>query len=124
DEAYNTVSGQNSNNTVRVTNAFMDAVKKDQDWDLTWRTSGKVARTVKASALWDKIAHASWSCADPGLQYDTTINEWHTGPEDGRISGSNPCSEYMFLDDTARNLASINLAHFYDAESRKFDVAK
>ncbi len=121
-EGYNTVSGQNSNNSVRVTDDFMRAVETDGDWQLTWRTSGEVARTVKAQHLWTKINYAAWSCADPGLQYDTTVNEWHTCPRDGRINASNPCSEYMFLDDTACNLASINLAHFYDTESGAFDV--
>lgn len=124
DAAYNTVSGQNSNNTVRVTNAFMEAVDRDKDWQLTWRTTGEVAKTVKAPKLWDQIAYSAWMCADPGLQFDTTINEWHTCLADGRIRGSNPCSEYMFLDDTACNLASINLTHFYDADSGEFDVEK
>ncbi len=122
DEAYNTVSGQNSNNTVRVTNDYMTAVERDEAWHLRWRTNNEVARTIQARHLWDEIAFASWSCADPGLQFDTTINEWHTCPEDGRINGSNPCSEYMFLDDTACNLASINLAHFYNPETGIFDV--
>ncbi len=121
-DAYNTVSGQNSNNSVRVTNEFMENVGHDRNWDLKWRTSGKVAKTIKARQLWDQISYAAWSCADPGLQYDTTINEWHTCAEDGRINGSNPCSEYMFLDNTACNLASINLAHFYDAKSGQFQV--
>ncbi len=123
DEAYNTVSGQNSNNSVRVTNDFMAAVEQDGDWDLTWRTSGEVSKTVKARKLWHDIGQAAWASADPGLQFDTTVNEWHTCPEDGRINGSNPCSEYMFLDDTACNLASINLAHFYDAETGVFNAA-
>lgn len=121
-EAYNTVSGQNSNNSIRVTNEYMEAVSHDRSWDLTWRTTGGVARTIKARQLWDQIGYAAWACADPGLQFDTTINEWHTCPEDGRINGSNPCSEYMFLDNTACNLASINLAHFYNAETGQFDV--
>ena len=111
-EAYVTVSGQNSNNSVRVTNAFMKAVENDEDWNLTWRTSKGIARTVKARHLWNKINLSAWQSADPGLQYDTTINEWHTCPVDGRINGSNPCSEYMFLDDTACNLASLNLGTF------------
>lgn len=122
DEAYNTVSGQNSNNTVRVTKEFMQAVQNNSNWQLRWRTTGEVARTIKARDLWEQIAEAAWLCADPGLQFDTTINEWHTCPEDGRIRGSNPCSEYMFLDDTACNLASINLAHFYNSDSDNFDV--
>ena len=121
-EAYATVSGQNSNNSVRVTRQFLDAVKADSDWDLTWRTDGAASKTVKASGLWSQIADAAWQCADPGLQYDTTINEWHTCPESGRINASNPCSEYMFLDDTACNLASINLIRFYDPETQQLDL--
>jgi len=120
-DAYQTVSGQNSNNSVRIKNGFMDAVAKDGDWDLLRRTDGKPARTLKAKDLWEQIAYAAWSCADPGLQFDTTINEWHTCPKDGRINASNPCSEYMFLDDTACNLASSNLLKFVD-ESGKFDI--
>jgi ribonucleoside-diphosphate reductase alpha chain len=115
-EAYNTVSGQNSNNSVRVTNEFMQAVVEDKEWNLINRTDGKIAKTVRARDLWRKIAVSAWKSADPGLQYDTTINDWHTCPADGRINGSNPCSEYMFLDDTACNLASLNLAHFLDDE--------
>ncbi len=117
-KAYQTVSGQNSNNSVRIPNAFFKVLEEDGDWPLTRRTTGKVAKTVKARELWDKIAWAAWICADPGTQYDTTINEWHTCPEDGRINASNPCSEYMFLDDTACNLASLNLATFYDEDGR------
>ena len=108
-EAYLTVSGQNSNNSVRVTNTFLDAVEADGDWTLTRRIDGKVHKTMRARDLWEQIAHAAWASADPGLQYDTTINEWHTCPNSGRINASNPCSEYMFLDDTACNLASVNL---------------
>ncbi len=111
-EAYNTVSGQNSNNSIRVTNAFLEAVKKDADWPLINRVDGKVAKVVRARALWDQIGHAAWACADPGIQFHDTINEWHTCPEDGPIRASNPCSEYMFLDDTACNLASMNLLAF------------
>ncbi len=111
-EAYLTVSGQNSNNSVRVTNDFLEAVEQDKQWHLLRRKDGKVAKTIPARALWDEVAYAAWACADPGLQYDTTINEWHTCPESGRIRASNPCSEYMFLDDTACNLASINLLKF------------
>jgi len=111
-EAYLTVSGQNANNSVRVSNEFLQQVLGDGEWALTRRTDGSVARRVRARALWDQIAHAAWSCADPGLQYDTTINEWHTCPASGRINASNPCSEYMFLDDTACNLASLNLIAF------------
>ncbi len=121
-EAYLTVSGQNSNNSVRVTDAFLQAVKDDADWELIKRTDGKVAKTVKARDLWEQIGHAAWACADPGIQFHDTINSWHTCPEDGDIRGSNPCSEYMFLDDTACNLASMNLLTFlkdgeFDAES-------
>ncbi|MBF0560572.1 MAG: vitamin B12-dependent ribonucleotide reductase [Alphaproteobacteria bacterium] len=111
-EAYRTVSGQNANNTVRVTNAFLEAVANDGEWHLLRRTDGKVAKTVRAADLWEHIGHAAWACADPGLQFDTTINEWHTCPNSGRIKASNPCSEYMFLDDTACNLASLNLLPF------------
>ncbi|GGL64248.1 vitamin B12-dependent ribonucleotide reductase [Wenxinia marina] len=112
-EAYNSVSGQNSNNSIRVTDAFLKAVEADGDWDLINRTSGKVAKTVKARDLWEKVGHAAWACADPGIQFHDTVNAWHTCPEDGPIRGSNPCSEYMFLDDTACNLASMNLLQFY-----------
>lgn len=115
-EAYQTVSGQNSNNTVRVTNEFMKAVENDELWVLKERTTGRDARSVRARDLWNKIVMSAWKCADPGLQFDTTINDWHTSPKSGRINGSNPCSEYMFLDDTACNLASLNLAHFIDLE--------
>jgi len=131
-EAYMTVSGQNSNNSVRVPNKFMEAVSEGGDWNLYWRTElDKVAEsggepepceTVDARGLWDKIAYTAWACADPGVQFDTTINEWHTCPEGGRINGSNPCSEYMFLDDTACNLASINLLHYYDLGTQTFQV--
>jgi ribonucleoside-diphosphate reductase alpha chain len=111
-EAYLTVSGQNSNNSVRVTDAFLQAVEDGRDWTLVRRTDGKPAKTVKARALWERICSAAWSCADPGIQFDTTINDWHTCPAGGRINASNPCSEYMFLDDTACNLASLNLMAF------------
>ncbi|HEY5650771.1 MAG TPA: vitamin B12-dependent ribonucleotide reductase [Acidimicrobiia bacterium] len=120
-EAYATVSGQNSNNSVRVTSDFIEAVIADGDWDLTRRTDGAVAKTVKARDLWRQISEAAWACADPGLQFDTIINEWHTCPEGGRIRGSNPCSEYMFLDDTACNLASLNLVRFMNADG-SFDI--
>ena len=119
--AYLTVSGQNSNNSVRVTDDFIEAVLRDGDWNLTRRTDGKVAKTVKARDLWDQIGEAAWQSADPGLQYDTTINDWHTCPEDGRINASNPCSEYMFLDNTACNLASLNLMTFRRAD-KSFDI--
>jgi ribonucleoside-diphosphate reductase alpha chain len=108
-EAYLTVAGQNSNNSVRLTNEFLERVEQGADWRLIRRTDGKVAKTLPARELWDKIAHAAWASADPGLQFDTAINDWHTCPEGGRINASNPCSEYMFLDDTACNLASLNL---------------
>ena len=119
-EAYLTVSGQNSNNTVRITNDFLKAVQNDEDWKLIRRTDGSIHRTLKAKDLWDKIGYAAWACADPGVQFDTTINEWHTCPQSGRINGSNPCSEYMFLDDTACNLASLNLVTFY--KNDQFDI--
>ncbi len=118
-EAYLTVSGQNSNNSVRVTDRFLSAVKHNRDWELLKRTDGKALKKVKARELWDQIAHAAWSCADPGIQYHDTINAWHTCPEDGDIRASNPCSEYMFLDDTACNLASINLLKYL--KEGKFD---
>ncbi len=120
-KAYQTVSGQNSNNSVRIPNGFFDALEQDGDWELRRRIDGKISKTLKARDLWDKIAWAAWICADPGTQYDTTINEWHTCPEDGRINASNPCSEYMFLDDTACNLASLNLAKFFNEEG-EFDL--
>lgn len=119
-EAYATVGGQNSNNSLRVTNEFLEAVEKDEDWSLINRTDGQIYKTMKARELWNQIAEAAWLCADPGLQYDTTINEWHTCPKSGRINASNPCSEYMFLDDTACNLASLNLVKFYDEEKQQF----
>ncbi|MBX3120354.1 MAG: vitamin B12-dependent ribonucleotide reductase [Fimbriimonadaceae bacterium] len=121
-EAYITVSGQNSNNSVRVPNEFFFAVENNTDWELKRRVDGKVHKTVSARELWDDICFSAWSCADPGLQYDSTINEWHTCPADGRINASNPCSEYMFLDDTACNLASMNLTRFYDPEKGEFDM--
>ncbi len=120
-EAYLTVAGQNSNNSVRVTDDFLRAVEEDADWNLIRRTDGKVHKTVKARELWDKIGSAAWHCADPGIQFHTTINDWHTCPSGGEIRASNPCSEYMFLDDTACNLASLNLLQFRDSEKR-FDV--
>ena len=120
-EAYLTVSGQNSNNSVRVTDDFLHAVEADGDWNLTRRTDGSVHKTLKARDLWDQISQAAWSCADPGIQFDTTINDWHTCAEAGRINGSNPCSEYLFLDNTACNLASLNLRTFERADG-SFDV--
>ena len=131
-KAYYTVSGQNSNNSVRITNDFMKAVETDGDWHLYWRTELDKARkqgraprpkkTMKARGLWEQIAFAAWGCADPGVQFDTTVNEWHTCPADGRINASNPCSEYMFLDDTACNLASLNLLKFHDTKAGAFDL--
>ena len=121
-DAYATVSGQNSNNSVRVTNDFIQAVESDGDWDLIDRTTGEVRKTLRAREVWNRIAEAAWACADPGLQFDSTINEWHTSPAGGRIRASNPCSEYMFLDDTACNLASINLVKFYDDVTGEFAV--
>ena len=101
---------------------FREIVERDGSWNLTWRTDGTVGKTVRARDLWEQIAFAAWACADPGVQYDGTINEWHTCPQSGRINASNPCSEYMFLDDTACNLASLNLAHFFDVEKQEFLV--
>ncbi|MBP6859442.1 MAG: vitamin B12-dependent ribonucleotide reductase [Candidatus Magasanikbacteria bacterium] len=121
-EAYQTVSGQNSNNSVRVTQEFLEALENEADWNLLGRINKKIIKTVPARQLWDKIASAAWACADPGLQFDTTINDWHTSPKSGRINASNPCSEYMFLDDTACNLASINLAHYYNTDTFSFDI--
>ena len=121
-DAYLTVAGQNSNNSVRISNEFIQKVLADGEWNLIRRTDGKVAKTLKARDLWEKIGQAAWASADPGVQFDTTINEWHTCPESGRINASNPCSEYMFLDDTACNLASLNLMTFRQP-GEKFDIA-
>src|SRR3989339_1060235 len=115
-EAYKTISGQNSNNSVRVNDAFMKAVENDEDWNTTFRTTGETCETFKARNLMHQICTAAWTCADPGLQYDTTINDWHTCPNSGKINASNPCSEYMFLDNTACNLSSCNLMKFIDSE--------
>ncbi|WP_342349665.1 vitamin B12-dependent ribonucleotide reductase [uncultured Nitrospira sp.] len=120
-KAYQTVSGQNSNNSIRIPNEFFETLQAGGDWKLTRRTDGAVCKTMPAKELWDRIAWAAWICADPGVQYDTTINEWHTCPQDGRINASNPCSEYMFLDDTACNLASLNLGRFLTTEGQ-FDI--
>ncbi|MBK5951483.1 vitamin B12-dependent ribonucleotide reductase [Rhodobium orientis] len=120
-EAYLTVSGQNSNNTVRVTDEFLEAAQNGDDWNLIRRTNGDVAKTLNASELWEDIGHAAWASADPGIQFHTTINDWHTCPAGGEIRASNPCSEYMFLDDTACNLASLNLMQFRD-QTKRFDV--
>ena len=131
-DAYATVSGQNSNNSIRVTNEYMNAVIEDGDWNLYWRVEKKKAKeegrepkpckTFPARDLWDQISYSTWSCADPGIQFHSTINEWHTCPENGEIRASNPCSEYMFLDDTACNLASINLVKFYDTKKKKLNI--
>ena len=121
-EAYRTVAGQNSNNSVRIPNEFFHRLKTGDAWEMTGRSDGKTMRKFPVKELWDKIAYAAWRCADPGTQYDTTINEWHTCPEGGPIRASNPCSEYMFLDNTACNLASLNLRRFFDEETSKFDV--
>ncbi len=121
-EAYLTVAGQNSNNSVSLTDDFLRAVEADAGWNLTHRTTGKVAKSVKARELWEKIGEAAWASADPGLHFNTTMNDWHTCPQGGRIRASNPCSEYMFLDDTACNLASTNLLTLYDREAKRFDV--
>jgi ribonucleoside-diphosphate reductase alpha chain len=121
-EAYLTVSGQNSNNSVRIPNEFFERLEKGEDWELKARTDGRTMKKVPASKVWEKISYAAWRCADPGTQYDTTINEWHTCPQGGRINASNPCSEYMFLDNTACNLASINLRKFFDEQTNLMDV--
>lgn len=122
-ESYQTISGQNSNNSVRVADEFMQAAQTDNDWQLLWRTDlSHVAKTVKARNLWQLVGQSAWRCADPGVQYDTTINDWHTCPASGRINGSNPCSEYMFLDDTACNLCSVNLMKFYNEQTGQFQI--
>ena len=122
-DAYLTVSGQNSNNSVRIPNLFFEALEKKGKWQLKGRNTHEVIKEISAEKLWDDIGYCAWASADPGLQYDTTINEWHTCPAGGRINASNPCSEYMFLDDTACNLASINLIKFYDEGKQEFDIA-
>src|SRR5687768_13190470 len=121
-EAYKTVSGQNSNNSVRIPNEFFKVLQEDGEWELKGRMDGRVMKKIPARELWNQIAYAAWRCADPGTQYNTTINEWHTCPEGGEIRASNPCSEYMFLDNTACNLASANLMKFYDSATNHFDV--
>ncbi len=121
-EAYKTVAGQNSNNSVRIPNSFFHTLEKGENWNLLGRSNGKVMKSIPSNELWDKIAMAAWRCADPGVQYDTTINEWHTCPEDGPIRASNPCSEYMFLDNTACNLASFNLRKFFNDKTLAFNV--
>ncbi|MCX7329175.1 MAG: adenosylcobalamin-dependent ribonucleoside-diphosphate reductase [Hyphomicrobiales bacterium] len=120
-EIKHTVAGQNSNNSVSIKDDFLRAVEADADWKLTARTTGKVMKTLKARDLWEKIGYAAWASADPGLHFNTTMNDWHTCPASGPIRASNPCSEYMFLDDTACNLASANLLQFFDRQSRAFD---
>ncbi|MBN9296930.1 MAG: vitamin B12-dependent ribonucleotide reductase [Filimonas sp.] len=121
-EAYMTVAGQNSNNSIRIPNEFFKVLEEDGEWELKARMDGRVMKRIPAREVWNQISYAAWRCADPGTQYDTTINEWHTCPQGGRINASNPCSEYMFLDNTACNLASANLIKFFDAETGKFDV--
>lgn len=120
-EAYKTISGQNSNNSIRVSDEFMRAAMGGGTWNTIARTTGEVVDTLDAKELWNKVAESAWQCADPGVQYDTTINKWHTCPNSSRINASNPCSEYMFLDDTACNLSSLNLTKFLD-DAGKFDV--
>jgi ribonucleoside-diphosphate reductase alpha chain len=121
-EAYKTVSGQNSNNSIRIGNDFFEKLKNDEDWELKARSDGRVMKRIPAREVWNQISYAAWRCADPGTQYDTTINEWHTCPKGGAIRASNPCSEYMFLDNTACNLASVNLRRFHDVHTNTFDV--
>jgi len=121
-EAYKTVSGQNSNNSIRIPNEFFDKLSNNEDWELKARSDGRIMKRIPAKEVWNQIAYAAWRCADPGTQYDTTINEWHTCPNGGRIRASNPCSEYMFLDNTACNLASVNLRRFYDEATNLIDV--
>ncbi|PWU04635.1 MAG: vitamin B12-dependent ribonucleotide reductase [Bacteroidetes bacterium] len=121
-DAYRTVSGQNSNNSIRIPNEFFSRLENGEDWELKARTDGRVMKKIPSREVWNQIAYAAWRCADPGTQYDTTINEWHTCPNGGRIRASNPCSEYMFLDNTACNLASVNLRRFHDDEKNVFDV--
>ena len=121
-DAYKTVSGQNSNNSIRIPNEFFDRLEKNEDWELKARSDGRTLKKIPAKEVWNKISYAAWRCADPGTQYNTTINEWHTCPEGGEIRASNPCSEYMFLDNTACNLASVNLRRFFDESTNNFDV--
>ncbi|MBF0236172.1 MAG: adenosylcobalamin-dependent ribonucleoside-diphosphate reductase [SAR324 cluster bacterium] len=131
-DAYATVSGQNANNSIRISNEFMTAMQDESDWNLYWRTEKKQAalnnrepvpcKTIKADELWEQVCYAAWASADPGIQFDTTINEWHTCPADGPIRASNPCSEYMFLDDTACNLASLNLLKFINSKTGELEI--
>ena len=124
-EAYASVSGQNSNNSIRVKDSFLKAVENDDDWELIRRTDGSVAKTIKARKLWADVGHAAWACADPGIQFHDTVNAWHTCPEDGEIRGSNPCSEYMFLDDTAYwggwRIKPLEIEFWADGEARLHD---
>ncbi len=122
-EAYLTVSGQNSNNSISVKDDFLRAVEADGEWNLTARKDGKVVKTLKARALWEQVSYAAWASADPGIHFNSTMNDWHTSPAAGSIRASNPCSEYMFLDDTACNLASLNLMQFKDAATKRIDIA-
>ncbi|MCA9347770.1 vitamin B12-dependent ribonucleotide reductase, partial [Candidatus Saccharibacteria bacterium] len=115
------VQYQNANNSVRVSDEFMEAVEADEDWDLKAVKDGRTVQTVRAKDLFRQIAEAAWECADPGMQFDTTINNWHTTPNAGRINGSNPCSEYMHLDNSACNLASINLLRYLN-DDHTFDI--
>jgi ribonucleoside-diphosphate reductase alpha chain len=121
-EAYLTVSGQNSNNSVSLKDDFLRAVENDGEWNLTARKDGRVMKTLKARELWEQISYAAWASADPGLHFNTTMNDWHTCPAAGPIRASNPCSEYMFLDDTACNLASLNLLQFKDAGTKRINI--
>ncbi len=121
-EAYATVSGQNSNNSVRIPDDFFKALNEGGNWALRARTDGRVMKEIDAQKMWDKIGYAAWACADPGVQFNTTINDWHTCPAGGPINASNPCSEYMFLDNTACNLASFNLMKFFNVKTLEFDV--
>ncbi|HTD64547.1 MAG TPA: vitamin B12-dependent ribonucleotide reductase [Verrucomicrobiae bacterium] len=122
-EAWQSIQFQNANNSVRVTDEFMKKAQTEEDWSLTARIGGAVLETVKARALLREIAEAAWQCGDPGMQFDTTINDWHTSPASGRINGSNPCSEYMSIDDSACNLASLNLLRFVHSDG-EFDVER
>ncbi|MFP4383673.1 MAG: adenosylcobalamin-dependent ribonucleoside-diphosphate reductase [Spirochaetia bacterium] len=121
-ESYNTVSGQTSNNSIRLPREFMEGIAENRPWPLIDRTTGESRKTIPVRDLWNQLCDAAWRCADPGVQFHSTINEWHTCPAGGEIRGSNPCSEYMFLDNTACNLASLNLKAFYDADSGEFHL--
>lgn len=122
-EAYQTVAYQNANHSVRLPRGFMEKVRTDDVWELTNRTDGKVRKSMQARALWDKLAQAAWSCADPGVQFDDILNDWNTVADSENLRGSNPCSEYVHVDDTACNLASLNLGKFFDSDAQTFDVA-